>query len=91
MPKVIIYSTPACGFCKMAEEYMRSKGIEYEKIDVAADRDALQHMVDATKQFGVPVIEIDGSFLVGWNPREFNDTYGGREERTDESAGDTTS
>ena len=66
-PKIIIYSTPGCPVCKKAKDYFAQKGLSYEEIDVAADRQAAAEMVQKSGQMGVPVIFIDGNMLVGYN------------------------
>jgi glutaredoxin 3 len=67
-PKVIIYTSPTCPVCKRAKEYFAQKGIAYEEIDVATDRKAATEMVQRTKQMGVPVILINGTTQIGFNP-----------------------
>lgn len=67
MPKVIVYSTQACPFCAMAEEFLRQNNIEFKHIDVNSDRKGLNEMVKKSGQTGVPVIGIDGKIIVGFN------------------------
>tara|TARA_Y100000310_G_scaffold291668_1_gene319772 strand:+ start:393 stop:620 length:228 start_codon:yes stop_codon:yes gene_type:complete len=68
--KVKIYSTPTCIHCKRAKEFFKEKGIEYEDIDVSANEVAGKEMVEKSGQMGVPVIEIDGKIVVGFNQEE---------------------
>ncbi len=70
MAKVIIYSTPTCVYCKMAKEFFKKNNIAYEEHDVAADLAARKEMVEKSKQLGVPVIDIDGKILVGFDESE---------------------
>lgn len=58
MKKVEIFSTPTCGYCKMAKEYFTEKGVEYSDYDVATDEEKRNEMVQKTGQMGVPVILI---------------------------------
>ena len=67
---IIIYSTPTCGHCRHAKEFFKEKGLAYEEIDVARDRVKAQEMIDKTGQLSVPVIEINGKILIGFNPLE---------------------
>jgi glutaredoxin-like YruB-family protein len=62
-----IYSTPTCPYCKMAKQYISSKGISYRDLDVSQDKNALEEMVKLTGQMGVPVIVIDGEVLIGFD------------------------
>lgn len=67
MANVIIYSTPTCGFCHMAKAYFKDQGVEYTEKDVAVDLEARGEMLNKSQQMGVPVIDIDGNIIVGFN------------------------
>ncbi len=67
MSNVIIYSTPTCGYCKIAKVFFKENNIAYEEKDVAVDLVARKEMVDKTNQMGVPVIDIDGTYVVGFD------------------------
>lgn len=69
--KVIVYSTTTCPFCVMAKEWFTEKGVVYEDKNVGIDRAAGQEMLQKSGQMGVPVIDIDGNILVGFQPEEF--------------------
>lgn len=71
MKKVTIYSTPTCPWCSKAKEFFKEKGIEFEDIDVSKDRASAEEMVKKSGQMGVPVIDIDGKVMVGYNEDEF--------------------
>lgn len=66
MKNVTIYSTPTCHYCKEAKTFMQSKGVQYTEYDVASNIDKRKEMVDKTGQLGVPVIEVDGEIMVGY-------------------------
>ncbi len=66
-----IYTTPWCQFCKNVESYLDEKGYKYEKIDVQADQAKAQEMMDKSGQMGVPVTEIKGQIIVGWDKPKF--------------------
>jgi glutaredoxin 3 len=70
MNKVIIYSTPTCGYCKMAKQYFSENNVEYEEYDVSVDEAKRAEMVEKSGQLGVPVIEINGEIQVGFNKPE---------------------
>ena len=65
--KVTVYSTPTCPYCKKTKDYLTQKGIPFEDIDVAADREKAKEMIQKSKQMGVPVIVIDDDVVVGFN------------------------
>ena len=69
---VTIYSTPTCRFCVMSKKYLDEKGIKYRDIDVSQDQQAAMEMVMKSGQMGVPVIDIDGTILLGFQPRAFD-------------------
>jgi glutaredoxin-like YruB-family protein len=72
MSKVRIFSTPSCAYCITLKEYLKDKNISFENIDVSQDQDALNEMVEKTGQMGVPVIDIDGKIIIGFDKEEIN-------------------
>ena len=70
MAKVKIYSTPFCSHCKDAKEFFREHKIKFEDIDVSKDSDEAEYMIERTGQRGVPVIEVDGKIVIGFNEPE---------------------
>ena len=62
-----IYSTPSCPFCQMAKKYIEGKGKTVDYIDVTKDDAAADEMVKVSGQYNVPVIDIDGHIVVGFN------------------------
>jgi len=64
--QVTIYTTPTCGYCKMAKQYFQDKKIEYKEIDVTTNEQATAEMVKKSGQNGVPVIEINGQIIIGF-------------------------
>lgn len=65
--KVIVYSTPACPYCHMAKQFLKENNIEFKDIDVSVDHKAAEEMIEKSGQMGVPVTEIDGKIIVGFN------------------------
>jgi len=66
--KVIIYSTPTCPYCIYAKEFFKEKGVAFEDVDVSRDHARATEMVNKSGQMGVPVIDIDGEVIVGFQP-----------------------
>ncbi|MEK7576340.1 MAG: glutaredoxin domain-containing protein, partial [Patescibacteria group bacterium] len=64
MKHVGIYTTPVCVYCKKAKDLFQKNGIQYEEYDVIKDVKRREDMITKTGQMGVPVIEIDGQFVV---------------------------
>jgi glutaredoxin 3 len=65
--EVKVYSTPSCPFCTMAKNFLKEHKIKFEDINVSTDRDAAREMIEKSGQMGVPVIEIDGKMVVGFD------------------------
>ncbi len=62
-----VYSTPACPYCVTLKNFLKEHDIEFESIDVSQDDKAREEMVEKSDQMGVPVIDIDGEIVVGFN------------------------
>ncbi len=65
--KVKVYSTPTCPYCKQAKEFLRQNSIEFEDINVAEDSAAADEMVQKSGQMGVPVLDVNGTIIVGFD------------------------
>jgi len=65
--KVQVYSTESCPYCNMAKQYLSSKGIKFENIDVSSNPQAAQYMISNTQQRGVPQINIGGNWVIGFD------------------------
>lgn len=74
--KVIIYSTPSCVYCKMAKEFFTEHNVQYEDKNVAVDATAREEMVKKSEQMGVPVIDIEGEILVGFDEEALQKSLG---------------
>lgn len=66
MVKVKIYSLPMCPYCNQAKAFLKSKGVEFEDINVENNNEAQKEALEKSGQVGVPVIDIDGKILVGF-------------------------
>jgi len=64
---VKIYSTPSCPYCQTLKEFLKKHNIEFEDIDVSKDQKALEEMIKKSGQMGVPVLDIDGQIVVGFD------------------------
>lgn len=68
--KVTIYSTPTCPYCRMAKDYFKQNNVAYTELDVASDAKKAEEMIQKSGQMGVPVIDIDGKIVVGFDRKE---------------------
>ena len=67
MKNVLIYSTPSCPFCKQAKAFLSERGVPFADIDVAADAVKAQEMIQKSGQMGVPVIDVEGDIVIGFD------------------------
>jgi len=64
---VRVFSTPSCPYCVALKGFLKEHNIEFEDIDVSQNVEAQKEMIDKSGQYGVPVIDIDGEIIVGFN------------------------
>lgn len=62
-----VYSTPTCPYCVRAKQFLKDNNIAFENIDVASNPEKAQEMMDKSGQMGVPVLDIDGKIIVGFD------------------------
>jgi len=67
MKNVTIYTTPTCHFCHAAKAYFKENKVEFTEKDVTTDPSFQQEAMSKSGQMGVPVIDIDGEVIVGFN------------------------
>ena len=67
MNNIIIYSTPSCPYCNMAKQLLSSLGLKYKEIDVSADPEELEQLIEKTKMQTVPQIFINEKFIGGFD------------------------
>ena len=67
--QILIYSTPTCPYCKMTKEYLDEHNIPYTDFDVSADTKRAEEMIQKSGQMGVPVLDIDGEIIVGFEQK----------------------
>ena len=65
--KVRVYSTATCPWCHTVKDFLKKNKVKFEDIDVGEDRAAAQEMIDKSGQMGVPVVEIDGKIVIGYD------------------------
>lgn len=74
-PKVIIYSTTWCAFCKTEKQYLDKKGVAYIEKDVEEDKDAYEELMNKNGGMfqGVPVTDIAGDLVLGFDRRKIDE------------------
>ena len=76
MPNVKVYSTSTCSYCAMLKEFLKKNNVQFENIDVGINRQASQEMMDKSGQMGVPVLDIDGEIIVGFDKDAISSALG---------------
>ncbi|MBN1921340.1 MAG: glutathione S-transferase N-terminal domain-containing protein [Anaerolineae bacterium] len=66
-PRVIVFSTPTCPYCQAAKKYLQQRGVPFEDEDVSRNIIAAQYMVQRSGQQGVPVIQVGGEIIIGFD------------------------
>ena len=67
MHEVKVYSTPTCPYCHKAKDFLKEQKIKFVDYNVAEDQKRLSEMVEKSGQMGVPVIDVDGEIVVGFD------------------------
>lgn len=62
-----VYSTPTCPWCTVTKDYLKSKNFAFEDLDVSRNREAAMEMIKKSGQRGVPVIDINGKIIIGFD------------------------
>ncbi len=74
MAKVRIYTTQTCPWCKKVKDFLKEHKVKFTEIDVSSDEKAAKEMIEKSGQMGVPVIDIDGKIIVGFDEEELRKT-----------------
>jgi len=73
---VVIYSSPTCGYCKMAKEFFEANDVAYEDKNVIEDADARKKMIDRSGQMGTPVIFVGDEMVIGFDEGKLKELLG---------------
>lgn len=74
--KIKVYSTPTCPYCLMLKNFLKENNVQFEDYDVSKDREKLIEMKEKSGQMGVPVIDIDGKIIVGFDREKISEELG---------------
>jgi len=73
MKKIKVYTTNTCPYCTMAKEFLKENNVKFENINVSDDQDAAEEMIEKSGQMGVPVIEVGGEIIVGFDKEKIKE------------------
>ena len=75
-PRVVVFSTPTCSHCRHAKQYLKSRGIHFTDVDISRDERAARDMMRISGQQGVPVIQINGRPVIGFDRAQIDRLLG---------------
>ena len=78
--KPTIYTTPTCGFCKMAKAFFIKNNVDFTEKDVSTDAKAREEMIEVSGQYGVPVTKFGEEIVIGFDKNRFSELVGISEE-----------
>jgi glutaredoxin-like YruB-family protein len=64
---VKIYTTLMCPYCKMAKDFLKDNKVKFEEINLENNQKAVNEMIEKSGQTGVPVLDINGKIIVGFD------------------------
>lgn len=67
MSKIKVFTSPICPYCVALKEFLKKHELSFEEIDVSQNQQAVQDLIEKTGQMSVPVLEIDGEIVVGFD------------------------
>lgn len=73
MKNIAIYTTPVCTYCRQAKEFFKKNNLTFTEYDVVRDVKRRDEMIQRSGQMGVPVIDIDGTVVIGFNERKMRE------------------
>jgi len=79
MKTVKIFTTPICPYCNTLKQYLKEHNIEFEEIDVSRDEKLQDEIIEKTGQIGVPIVDIDGELIVGFDKEKISNLLGIKE------------
>jgi glutaredoxin-like YruB-family protein len=75
-PRVLMFSTPTCSYCNLAKQYFRRNKVRFRDVDISKDPAAARDVMRRSGQMGVPVIDIGGKIIVGFDKPKINQLLG---------------
>lgn len=74
--KVMVYSTPTCPYCIRTKQFLKEHNVDFEDIDVSINKVRTDEMIQKSGQMSVPVLDIDGEIIVGFDKAKIEATLG---------------
>ena len=64
---VVIYTTTECPWCKKTKEFFKENNVKYSEVNVQEDENARNEIFEKSGQMGVPVVDVGGKIIVGFD------------------------
>ncbi len=74
--EVRVFATPGCTGCRAVKEFLRSRGVEFTEIDMAADEEARNFVIGKTGHLGSPIVQIGDEFIIGFDRKKIEKALG---------------
>jgi glutaredoxin-like YruB-family protein len=71
-----LYTTPICPYCVTLKQYFKEHNIEFEEIDVSQNEKLKDEIIEKTGQLGVPIIDINGELITGFDKEKISKLLG---------------
>lgn len=78
--KIRLFSTPVCPYCSTLKRFLEEKDIKFEAINVLDDLEAQEEMITKSGQVTVPVLDVNGEFIVGFDRKKIIEKLGIKED-----------
>jgi glutaredoxin-like YruB-family protein len=64
---ITLYSTPSCSYCRLVKDWLKQRNVRFDEYNVASDQRRAEEMVRKSGQMGVPVTDVNGRIIIGFN------------------------
>ncbi|MBD8069841.1 glutaredoxin family protein [Bacillus sp. PS06] len=68
MSTVKVYTTTRCPYCVMLKNFLADQNIPFKEVNVEENPEIMNQLVAKTGQMGVPQTEVNGKWIVGYDP-----------------------
>lgn len=69
---ITVYTSSSCPWCDKVKKYLKTRGVRYKEVNVSQDMKGALEMMRKSGQRGVPVIDVDGRIIVGFDKKELD-------------------
>lgn len=73
-----LYKTNNCPWCMKVAAYLEKKGVSFESLNCSENEEFKKELVEKTRQVSVPVIDIDGKIIIGFDRRKIDEALEGK-------------